>query len=173
MRLVSADKGTGQFPNQPPDGGDGSTTRMLVRPVFTRGGDRRRRVLVRGGYVLAAGSLAYLAMVLVSITASPAARPLTDAAAAAPTTVRQVTPARPSLVPGAPVVAAPVTTARPRPPAVTPTPSAPVVPPVAVSLTGTAPAAPTSAATKTKKPKGGSKTSAPPKTTAAAAQPGA
>jgi hypothetical protein len=171
MRLVSADKGTGQFPNQPPDGGDGSTTRMLVRPVFTRGGDRRRRVLVRGGYVLAAGSLAYLAMVLVSITASPAARPA-DAVAAAPTTVRQVTPARPSLVPSAPVVAAPVTTVRPRPPAVTPTPAAPVVPPVVVSQTGTASAVPTSGATKTKKPKA-SKTSAPPKTTAAAAQPGA
>ena len=170
MRLVSADKGTGQFPNQPPDGGDGSTTRMLVRPVFTRGGDKRRRLLVRGGYVLAAGSLAYLAMVLVSITASPAARPA-DPAAAAPTTVHQVTPARPSLVPSAPVVAAPVTTVRPRPPAVTPTPAAPVVPPVA-SASATVSAVPSSGATKTKKPKA-SKTSAPPKTTAAAAQPGA
>ncbi len=169
MRLVSADKGTGQFPNQPPDGGDGSTTRMLVRPVFTRGGDKRRRLLVRGGYVLAAGSLAYLAMVLVSITASPAARPA-DPAAAAPTTVHQVTPARPSLVPSAPVVAAPVTTVRPRPPAAT-TPAAPVVPPVA-SASATVSAVPSAGATKTKKPKP-SKTSAPPKTTAAAAQPGA
>ena len=66
---------------------------MLVKPVFTRGSDRRRRLLVRGGYLAAASCVAYLAMVLVSVFASPSARPAASAdAGAAPTTVQQVTP---------------------------------------------------------------------------------
>lgn len=173
MRLVSADKSTGQFRN-PPQDGDGSTTSLLIRPVFTNGGDKRRRFLVRAGYLAAASCVAYLAMVLVSVTASPAARPTASAGPAADATnVRQVTPARPSLVPSAPVVVAPVV--RTRAPVAVPVP-APSGTPVAVTPTLAPSAAPTAAATKTKRPKNSgaaSKTSAPAKTTAAAAQPGA
>jgi len=164
MRLVSADSSTGQFPDPPGDdgaGGDGSTTRMLVKPVFTRGSDRRRRLLVRGGYLAAASCVAYLAMVLVSVFASPSARPAASAdAGAAPTTVQQVTPARPSKTPAPavvrarPVVPAPVTR-----------------PPVPVSATPTVPAsasvAPTASAKPTKKVKA-SKTVAPKPTAPAA-----
>ncbi len=172
MRLVSADSGTGQFPNPPPGegGGDGSTTRMLVKPVFTKGADRRRRMLVRGGYLVAASCLAYLAMVLVSVTATPAARPSANADQAAPaTTVKQVTPERPSLKPSAAaVVPAPV---RPRPAAPVPAPTSPAVP---VSATPTAAASatpvPSGSAKPTKKSKSSaSKTPAPSKTSAARA----
>jgi hypothetical protein len=150
MRLVSADSSTGQFPDEPPkDNGDGSTTRVLVRPVFTRGGDKRRRLLVRGGYLAAASCVAYLAMVLVSVTASPSARP---AASASPgtdaTTVKQVTPERPSLKPSAPapVVAAPVPTrARvPAPVVVTPAPVPSTLP---ATVTASAAVTPTAVAT--------------------------
>src|SRR6478672_3703204 len=102
MRKFSADSSTGQFPDPPGSddsggGGDGSTTRMLVKPVFTRGSDRRRRMLVRGGYLLAASCVAYLAMVLVSVFASPSARPAADASPGADqTSVQQVTPERPT-----------------------------------------------------------------------------
>jgi hypothetical protein len=176
MRLVSADKSTGQFRN-PPQDGDGSTTSLLIRPVFTRGGDKRRRFLVRAGYLAAASCVAYLAMVLVSVTASPAARPTASAGqAAGATTVRQVTPARPSAQPSAPAAVAPLPSPRAKPPVVAPAPALPSATPVAVTPTLAPSTGPTAAATKTKRTKSGSasasKISAPPKTTAAAAQPG-
>lgn len=170
MRLVSADSGTGQTPNPPPGegGGDGSTTRLLVKPVFTKGADRRRRMLVCGGYLVAASCLAYLAMVLVSVTATPAARPAANADQAAPaTTVKPVTPARPPLKPS-PAVVAPV---RPRPAAPVPAPASPAVP-VSPTLTPAASATPvpSGSAKPTKKSKSSaSKTPAPPKTSAARA----
>jgi hypothetical protein len=177
MRLVSADKSTGQFRNPPqgPQDGDGSTTRMLIRPVFTGGGDKRRRFLVRLGYLAAVACLAYVAMVLVSVTASPAARPTASAGQAADATaVRQVTPARPSLEPSAPAVVVPAPVVRPKPPVVVPTAAPPPATPVVVTPTLAPSTAPTAAASKTKRTKGASasKTSAPAKTTAAAAQPG-
>lgn len=154
MRLVNGDPNTTQVVGPPDDGGDGSTTRVLIRPVFTREGDGRRRLLARSGYVAAVSGLAYLAMVLVSVTASPAARPAAVAApeAVAPTTVRQVTPERPSR---APVVAAPVTIVRVRPPVVT-RPA-----PAQAAARTTPPAPPPSAAptTTAKPPKNGNKTS--------------
>ena len=108
MRLSSAGSSTGQFPDPPGDGdgsgGDGSTTRMLVKPVFTRDSERRRKLLVRGGYLAAAGCVAYLAMVLVSVFASPSARPATDASQGADqTSVQQVTPERPTQKPSPPL----------------------------------------------------------------------
>jgi hypothetical protein len=167
MRKFSADSSTGQFPDppgvgdDPGSGGDGSTTRMLVKPVFTRGSDRRRRMLVRGGYLLAASCVAYLAMVLVSVFASPSARPAADASPGAETSVQQVTPARPTQKPSPPpaparvvrpAVPAPVTR-QPLPPPVTAAPSASLVP--------------TASAKPTKKTKAPAATKAP-KTTAAA-----
>jgi hypothetical protein len=165
MRKFSADTSTGQFPD-PPGGddangsGDGSTTRMLVKPVFTRGSDRRRKMLVRGGYLLAASCVAYLAMVLVSVFASPSARPAADASpGAGPTSVQQVTPARPTQAPSPPP--APARVVRPAPAPVT---RAPVPPPATVAPSATL--APTASAKPTKKTKAPS--TKPPKTTAAA-----
>jgi hypothetical protein len=71
----------------------GYPTGILLSPVFVEGGAQRRRLLARWGYVLAAACLAYLAMLGVSLTASPVSKPgnaakpspsVTDAAA--PTT---------------------------------------------------------------------------------------
>ncbi len=168
MRLVSADSSTGQFPDPPGDddgpSGDGSTTKMLVKPVFTRGSDRRRRLLVRGGYLAAASCVAYLAMVLVSVTASPSARPAASAEPGAEsTTVQQVTPERPSKTPDATV--APV---RPRPVAPAPVPVTrqplPVTAPPTVAASATLD--PTASAKPTKKTRAPSASKAP-KTTAA------
>jgi hypothetical protein len=166
MRKFSAEPSTGQFPD-PPGGddstgsGDGSTTRMLVKPVFTRGSDRRRKMLVRGGYLLAASCVAYLAMVLVSVFASPSARPVTDSSPGAdPTTVQQVTPARPTQAPSPPP--APARVVRPAPAPVT---RQPLPPPVTVAPSATlAPTASVKPTRKTKAP-AASKT---PKPTAAA-----
>jgi hypothetical protein len=168
MRLVSADSSTGQFPD-PPDGdgagGDGSTTRMLVRPVFTRGSERRRRMLVRGGYLAAASCVAYLAMVLVSVTASPSARPAaSDTAGADQATLQQVTPERPSqkprptpaLVRVRPVVPAPAPVTREPPPVTT-------IPTAAPSAS----VAPRASATPTKKGHTSASKSAEPSTAAA------
>lgn len=168
MRKFSADMSTGQFPD-PPGGddangnGDGSTTRMLVKPVFTRGSDRRRKMLVRGGYLLAASCVAYLAMVLVSVFASPSARPAADASpGTTPTTVQQVTPARPTQAPSPPP--APARVVRPAAPApVTTAPAPPVT--VAPSATVVAPTASVKPTKKTKAPS----TKQPPKATTAAA----
>jgi hypothetical protein len=167
MRLVSADSSTGQFPDPPGDdgpSGDGSTTKMLVKPVFTRGSDRRRRLLVRGGYLAAASCVAYLAMVLVSVTASPSARPAASAEPGAEsTTVQQVTPERPSKTPGATV--APV---RPRPVVAAPVPVTRQPLPVTATPTAAVPATvdPTASAKPTKKTRAPSASKAP-KTTAA------
>ncbi len=50
-------------------------TRVLFMPVFVDGGDRRRRMVVRGRYLAATACLAYLVMLGVSITASPVSKP--------------------------------------------------------------------------------------------------
>ena len=54
-------------------GDSGHPTCVLLSPVFVEGGARRRRLLARWGYLAAAASLAYLAMLGVSFTASPVA----------------------------------------------------------------------------------------------------
>jgi hypothetical protein len=174
MRLVSADKSTGQFRDPPPgEGGDGSTTRMLVRPVFTRGGDKRRRMLVRGGYLAVASCVAYLAMVLVSVTASPSARPATDAEQpATATTVNRVTPERPSRPPSAAAPAVPAVRPKPAAPAPAPPSAATPVPATPTAAASGTPAA-SATAEPTKKSKSSaaaaSKTPAPPKTSTRAA----
>ncbi|HEX3257109.1 MAG TPA: hypothetical protein VHS35_01245 [Pseudonocardia sp.] len=153
MRLSSAGSSTGQFPDPPGDGdgsgGDGSTTRMLVKPVFTRDSERRRKLLVRGGYLAAAGCVAYLAMVLVSVFASPSARPAADASDADQTSVQQVTPERPSAKPSPPP--APARVVRPAAPA----PVTRQPPPATVAPTAPASAtvAPSASAKPTKTPR--------------------
>ena len=154
MRLSSAGSSTGQFPDPPGDGdgsgGDGSTTRMLVKPVFTRDSDRRRKLLVRGGYLAAAGCVAYLAMVLVSVFASPSARPEASVGSDADqTSVQQVTPERPSAKPSPPP--APARVVRPAAPA----PVTRQPPPATVAPTAPASAtvAPSASAKPTKTPK--------------------
>ena len=167
MRLSSAGSSTGQFPDPPGDGdgsgGDGSTTRMLVKPVFTRDSDRRRKLLVRGGYLAAAGCVAYLAMVLVSVFASPSARPEASVGSDADqTSVQQVTPERPSAKPSLPP--APARVVRPAAPA--PVTRQPLPPPVTAAPTAlpSASVAPSASAKPTKPPKStkAPKTTAPP-----------
>jgi hypothetical protein len=53
----------------------GYPTGVLLSPVFVEGGARRRRLLTRWGYLLAAACLTYLVMLGVSLTASPASKP--------------------------------------------------------------------------------------------------
>ncbi len=48
------------------------TSRISLRPVFVDDGGRRKRVLVRAGYLAAAACIAYLIVVGVSLTAGPA-----------------------------------------------------------------------------------------------------
>lgn len=60
----------------PPVLGDpGYPTGVLLSPVFVEGGARRRRLLARWGYVLAAACLTYLVMLGVSLTATPVSKP--------------------------------------------------------------------------------------------------
>jgi hypothetical protein len=74
MRLISPDSGTRRLAT-PLGFGDGFDRRLVAAPVFSHGGDRRRRVVAGGGCVVAASCVAYLAMVLLSLFASPGARP--------------------------------------------------------------------------------------------------
>jgi hypothetical protein len=62
-------------PIPPVLGDSGYPTGVLLSPVFVEGGAQRRRLLARWGYVLAAACLAYLVMLGVSLTASPASKP--------------------------------------------------------------------------------------------------
>lgn len=75
-------------------GDSGYPTSVLLSPVFVEGGGRRRRLLARWGFLVAAACLAYLVMLGVSITASPASQPGT-AAKPAPRTLGAGGPALP------------------------------------------------------------------------------
>lgn len=107
MALVSVESSTEQ-PGVPRDLKDGFTAGLVVQPVFTRGGDQRRRVLVGGGLLLAASCVAYVVMVLLSLFASPGARPTPGVAeSGGATLVNQVSPQPPLTTAVAPSVTEP------------------------------------------------------------------
>ncbi len=90
---------------------DIGSTLVLLSPVFVARSDRRRRLLLRCGYLAAATCLAYLAMLAVSITATPGTHPASSAAPLPPrpvtATARKPPPAYLALAPAVPTPATP------------------------------------------------------------------
>ena len=142
MSVATPGAKTQKLPSLPAAAGHAeATSRIALRPVFVDDGGRRKRVLVRTGYLAAAACIAYLIVVGISLTAGPVgplaglAEPLASIAApvVAPAPAQQpkreanvVTPA-PAAVPSRAVATKPE-----------PTPTAPVPAAVApVSVTAT------------------------------------
>ena len=73
MSFATPGAKTQKLPSIPAAAGPAeATSRIAIRPVFVDDGGRRKRVLVRTGYLAAAACIAYLVVVGISLTAGPA-----------------------------------------------------------------------------------------------------
>ncbi len=72
MSFATPGAKTQKLPSIPAAAGPAEvTSRIAIRPVFVDDGGRRKRVLVRTGYLAAAACIGYLVVVGVSLTAGP------------------------------------------------------------------------------------------------------